>query len=169
MDNTTRERAELDLLTDEGFSFSITTTSEPSRWAKLLGKAKASEHTTTYHIKPPTLGTLLRLARLGIELQAVDTEGATDADVFSLSWQSVLNNTELMASAVAVAVLGSQYKSKRVAVGLAQTFLETLTAKELLQIVQQLYISCNLADFISSTLLVQTSRPTEGGRVESKD
>lgn len=168
------EREELALLTGEGFSFSVETAqahkplSLVQRLGRLFGRKPSAQPTKLhYSIKPPTLGTLLRISRVGLELEEIHLEEGSDTEVFARSWQCLHASADKMAEVVALAILGRE-PERRELHQLRHQLLEALTAQDLYSIIQRLYLCCNLADFINSTRLVQTSRLTaRGQRVES--
>jgi len=159
------ETAELGLLTGDGFGFSLVVQRpQPKRWG-IIPRKKISER-VEYRIAPPTLGTLLRIAREGVEL--FDAVLDDDGDPFALSWLSVERNAERMCRVLALAILGPSGTDRDAVAVLTEQLAEALSPRELFDLIQRLYLSCNLADFINSTRLVRAQRPTEGARVERK-
>lgn len=137
---------ELELLTGGGFAYD------------LGGK--------TYTIPTPTLGTLLRIARIGQTLPTISIDETTpEGELIAEAWQVIAQSAEAMARIVAVATLTGREASEQALSAHAEACLQHLTAPVLYQLVQRIYIASNLADFINATRLIATQSPKPTERV----
>lgn len=145
--NIELEKEELELLVGEGYSFETT----------LLGKKK------TWNIGKLSMGKMLRLSKISIKIK-VDEEALSNSDLsiqLPAQYESVRDNAELLAEAVAIAVESWMPKWF-----LKWHFLNSLNSEEIMKFSLELLKFSNYQNFMTSTVLMNGNRPTKAMPIE---
>jgi hypothetical protein len=173
------ERAELNLLVQRGFKFTISV--KVRRRAKglrgLFGKAEAAEEAMTFEIQEPTLSVLDRISDIAIDMM-VNGEELTDRgqEVIAKARKIAKENAMRMARVVAIAVLGEDYHVTRISPfggrlkrrnddrkfrRLTDLFFHAIRPSQLAEITAAVTNISNLGDFIASMRLLSGARTTQ--------
>lgn len=169
------EKKEIRLLISKGISFVVDYTEIQTvyiprfsfcKWLKkkvATSEAKQRE----YVIQEPTLYTLDRLSAEYIEM-IVDEEEIRNAprQQARIYFQE---HSKRMAKIVAIAVLGNEWDNADKLSELSGFFFRWLKNSSLVELVQVIDLTNNLADFINSIRLLSSARTTIPNRVEKAD
>ena len=118
-------------------------------------------------IKEPTLYTLDRLSAEYIEMM-VSEEKIREAP---RQEARILfkEHSKRMANVVAIAVLGNEWENTDKLNELSDFFFKWLKNSSLIELVQVIDLTNNLADFINSIRLLSSARTTIPNRIEQED
>lgn len=169
------EKKEIRLLISNGISFtvdyveSITVRIPRFSFCKLLKKKVTTNEPKQreFVIKEPTLYTLDRLSAEYIEM-VVDEEKIREAPRQQARIYFQEHNKR-MAKVVAIAVLGNEWDNADRLNELTEFFFRWLKNSSLVELVQVIDLTNNLADFINSIRLLSSARTTIPNRVEKAD
>lgn len=169
------EKKEIRLLISNGISFtvdyveSITVRIPRFSFCKLLKKKVTTNEPKQreFVIKEPTLYTLDRLSAEYIEM-VVDEEKIREAPRQQARIYFQEHNKR-MAKVVAIAVLGNEWDNADKLSELTEFFFRWLKNSSLVELVQVIDLTNNLADFINSIRLLSSARTTIPNRVEKAD
>lgn len=142
-----QEQEEIKLLTGEGYGFETSLFGKKMRWS----------------IKKIPMGKMLRLSKIFIQIK-IDEEAISSEDLsvqIPAQYESVRNNAELCAKAIAQAV-----DSKFPKWFLKWHFLNTLTSSDVKSIAFELLKFSDYQNFMISMALMNGNRPTKAMPIE---
>lgn len=163
------EKKELNLLIGRGISFTVDYWEDKRvrkhwySWPKLKREQKQQE----FIIKEPTAYTLDRLSLEYIEL--VMDEEQIKANPRQEARKLFAKHNRRMAKIVAIATLGNDWEDKAKLTQRTEFFARWLKNSTLLELVQAIDLTNNLADFINSMRLLSSARTTMPTRIESQE
>ena len=169
------EKKEIRLLISNGISFTVDYVESKTvriprfSFCKLLKKKVTTNEPKQreFVIKEPTLYTLDRLSAEYIEM-VVDEEKIREAPRQQARIYFQEHNKR-MAKVVAIAVLGNEWDDVDKLHELTEFFFRWLKNSSLVELVQVIDLTNNLADFINSIRLLSSARTTIPSRVEKVD
>lgn len=170
------EKQELRLLINQGISFTITYQEERIvrvprfkhlPWLFARKQRVLEEHSREFVIKEPTAYTLDRLSAEYIEL-AID-EPSIKADPRQEARKLYTQHSVRMARIVAIAILGNEWEDAKKLEELTEFLHRWLKNSTLIDIVQAIDLTNNLADFINSMRLMSSARTTMPIRIENPE
>lgn len=138
------ESVEASSLLDRGFEFTV-------------GKRK-------FIIKQPPLGTLDMLSELYLKMD-FDVDEINE-DLMKSGKQLVKKHAKAVAKAVAISILVKKWKVRLYGRSLANYIYWNVTPSKLVEIVRLMNLTCNMKDFIISTMSMSASRTTKPTAVE---
>lgn len=169
------EKKEIRLLISNGISFTVDYVESKTvriprfSFCKCLKKKVTTSEPKQreYVIKEPTLYTLDRLSAEYIEL-LVDEEKIRETP---RQQARILfkEHSKRMAKVVAIAVLGNEWEDTDKLDELSEFLFKWLKNSTLVELVQVIDLTNNLADFINSIRLLSSARTTIPNRVEKED
>ena len=169
------EKKEIRLLISNGISFTVEYVESKTvriprfSFCKWLNKKVTTTESKQreYVIKEPTLYTLDRLSAEYIEM-LVDEVRIREAprQEARLLFKE---HSKRMAKVVAIAVLGNEWDNEDKLSELSDFFFRWLKNSSLVELVQVIDLTNNLADFINSIRLLSSARTTIPNRVEKAD
>lgn len=121
-----------------------------------------------FKIYPLRLSTMNRMAKYQIELyldKSKFEEGNKDVDTFNEMKLIAINNTETMASIVAIAVLGVDYSEKKFK-KVKQIMFDSLTSFKLEVIINEILRYQHLGNFLNSTVAMSARTTMSPNEVE---
>lgn len=176
------EKDELNLLINQGMSFSLERTTYKRRKG-FIGRflrPKAIKTTERYRIEEPTLSTLDRIASEQLEL-AIDENVMSSLDGVCEARKMSHAHARRMAKIVAYAVLGQDYiitemvgsrikyrKDDKKLEELTDIFYHNIKPSKLFTMVSMINTMSNLGDFTNSIRLMSASRTTMPIRIEAE-
>lgn len=142
----TTEQQAVDQILEHGFSFKTSRTGI----LRLFGKTKQ------YHVKPPSLGTLLRIAKIahGLEL---DEEKLSEAPV-SEAFASIAKNGKKPAKVLAIALCGKRSKYGFLVWYYTYVLQNELTPRQLFNAVSLLVMASDPGSFLNTIRLIGQTR-----------
>lgn len=171
------EKAEVDRLVKNGFSFSVEYDIERRNW---YGRKVREHKVESFHIEEPTLGTLDRMCREFVKMAEVDqskVKGSDMADVYK--WAADYSRSACRA--IAYGVIGREYGAvvssdgfksvdglERRVDELADLFLATMKPNDLKTATMYVLASMNIGDFLASIVLMSGQRTSKPDTVEGK-
>ena len=170
------EKQELRLLINQGISFTIAYQEERivrvprfkhMPWLFARKQRVLEEHSREFVIKEPTAYTLDRLSAEYIEL-AID-EPSIKADPRQEARKLYTQHSMRMARIVAIAILGNEWEDAKKLEELTEFLHRWLKNSTLIDIVQAIDLTNNLADFINSMRLMSSARTTMPIRIENPE
>lgn len=169
------EKHELRLLIERGISFTINYQEERKvriprwRWFRFIKRTQTilEDKQQEFVVKEPTAFTLDRLSAEYIEL--VMDENLIKENPRQEARKLFMEHNKRMARIVAIAVLGNQWENKEKLEELTAFFGRWLKNSQLLDLVQAIDLTNNLADFINSMRLMSSARTTMPSRIESQE
>ena len=169
------ERKELRLLIERGISFTVNYQEERKvriprwRWLRFIKRTQVirEDKQREYIVKEPTAYTLDRLSAEYIEL-VMDEEKIKENPRQEARRLFMVNNKR-MARIVAIAVLGNEWENRKKLEELTEFFGKWIKNSQLLDLVQAIDLTNNLADFINSMRLMSSARTTMPTRIENQE
>lgn len=166
------ERKELRLLINKGISFVVDYTEKRKvkiprfQWCKWLKKTQTivEDKQREFIVKEPTAFTLDRLSMEYIEL-IIDENKLKEAPRQEARRLFSAHNKR-MAKIVAIAVLGNEWENEKLLNEHTEFFVRWLKNSTLIDLVQAIDLTNNLADFINSMRLLSSARTTIPTRIE---
>jgi hypothetical protein len=175
------ERAELNLLVQNGIQFNVTTKIRKRKKGikGFFGSKEIVEETFTYGINEPTLNTLDRISEMSLKMAINEDELKGDGgDVLSKTKKLAKENAGNLARIIAVAVLGEDYyiteishtaggtmkikrhKNDEKLNSLTDLFFHSIKPSQLMQLASIVTSISNLGDFLVSMRLLSDARTT---------
>lgn len=166
------ERKELRLLINKGISFVVDYTEKRKvkiprfQWCKWLKKTQTivEDKQREFIVKEPTAFTLDRLSMEYIEL-IIDENKLKEAPRQEAR-RLFAEHNKRMAKIVAIAVLGNEWENEKLLNEHTEFFVRWLKNSTLIDLVQAIDLTNNLADFINSMRLLSSARTTIPTRIE---
>jgi hypothetical protein len=176
------ERAELNLLVQNGIKFNVTAKIRKRKKGikGILGKKETFGETFTYEIKEPTLDTLDRISEISLKMVINEDELKGDgSDVLSKTKKLAKENARNLARIIAVAVLGEdyyeteithtpggamkikRYKNDEKLNSLSDLFFHAIKPSQLVELASVVTSISNLGDFLVSMRLLSDARTTQ--------